>query len=475
MSRGVSAVVPNKDGTGLVGRCVAAALAAGASEVIVVDDGSTDASPDEAAAAGAKVIQSTGRGFSAAVNTGAATASREHLLLLNSDCFVEPEAIGRLVEALQERPSLGACGAALVEEDGSPARSHGHELTLWLALRAAVSLILRVRPTPAPASRTSTSCRSPACSSRARPGQSWAGSTSAIPSTSRITTSAGGCGRRAGASPFAGTPVPSTSAAAPRNAGSRNGGFANTTRAERATSASGIRTPGRCMRPSGCRVPSHTRSPGWCAADRRAASGRGPTSPRPSQVSGARSPRRTAARSAPPARRPSGRAPPARRRRARSGGRAAPRRRPRARRAERAEERLHLEEPSHPDEDDHGCSERRHDRPEHVAEKLHRRHPGRRRDQGRDDVGERDEVGEEGAQRHPPGADRFREHDRQHHVHRDRGDQEDCEALLPGPRDQELREERDRLVHEQNASEQRQDGRTLAVSGVPRRPAAGRG
>jgi N-acetylglucosaminyl-diphospho-decaprenol L-rhamnosyltransferase len=141
VSRGVSAVVPNKDGTGLVGRSVAAALAAGAGEVIVVDDGSTDDSPDEAAAAGAQVIQSKGRGFSAAVNTGAATASGDHLLLLNSDCFVEPEAIGRLVEALEERPSLGACGAALVEEDGSLARSHGHELTLWLALRAAVSLV----------------------------------------------------------------------------------------------------------------------------------------------------------------------------------------------------------------------------------------------------------------------------------------------------------------------------------------------
>lgn len=139
MSNGVSVVVPNRDGAGLVGRCVAAALAAGAAEVIVVDDGSADASAAEAEAAGGRVVDSAGRGFSAAVNTGVSLATHELLLVLNSDCFLEREALLRLAETLARRPSLGACGAALLDEDGVATRSHGHLLTLALALRAAIS------------------------------------------------------------------------------------------------------------------------------------------------------------------------------------------------------------------------------------------------------------------------------------------------------------------------------------------------
>ena len=136
----VSVVVPNKDGIDLVGRCVSAALAAGAAEVLVVDDSSTDSSPQEATAAGARVLQSRGSGFAAAVNTGAAAAVHDLLLVLNTDCFLEPSSLRLLADTLQERTGLGACGAALVDENGSPTRSHGHELTLSLALRTAVSL-----------------------------------------------------------------------------------------------------------------------------------------------------------------------------------------------------------------------------------------------------------------------------------------------------------------------------------------------
>ena len=51
--RNVAVVVPNLNGTGIVGRCVAAAVTGGAADVVVVDDGSSDESPAEAVAAGA--------------------------------------------------------------------------------------------------------------------------------------------------------------------------------------------------------------------------------------------------------------------------------------------------------------------------------------------------------------------------------------------------------------------------------------
>lgn len=41
----------------MIGRCVRAAALAGAAEVLVVDDGSTDSSPEEAAGAGAAVLR----------------------------------------------------------------------------------------------------------------------------------------------------------------------------------------------------------------------------------------------------------------------------------------------------------------------------------------------------------------------------------------------------------------------------------
>jgi GT2 family glycosyltransferase len=144
----VSAVIPNKDGGGMIGRCVEAALAAGVVEAIVVDDGSHDASPLEAEHAGAVVIRSPGRGFAAAVNAGAARSSGGVVLVLNSDCFLQADAARALGAALEADPGLGLCAAALVELDGSPGKTHGPPLTLGLALRTALSLVAEAdRPT----------------------------------------------------------------------------------------------------------------------------------------------------------------------------------------------------------------------------------------------------------------------------------------------------------------------------------------
>jgi GT2 family glycosyltransferase len=145
-------VVPNRDGAGLVGRCVEAALAAGADEVVVVDDGSTDASAAEAAAAGARVVPAQGRGFAAAVNTGVRETAGESVLVLNSDCFLEPDALRELGGALADDPSLGAVGAGLVEPDGEPSRSHGRLMTPLLAVRSDVML----KPPPPPNGTTGT-------------------------------------------------------------------------------------------------------------------------------------------------------------------------------------------------------------------------------------------------------------------------------------------------------------------------------
>jgi GT2 family glycosyltransferase len=72
------------------------------------------------------------------VNTGAAESSAPYVLLLNSDCFVEPTAIHALAAALDADPALALCGAHLVNADGSPAKSCGELVSLANALAAGV-------------------------------------------------------------------------------------------------------------------------------------------------------------------------------------------------------------------------------------------------------------------------------------------------------------------------------------------------
>ena len=133
-------MIPNKNGADLIGRCVEGAVRAGASEVIVVDDGSNDSSPAEAESVGAVVLRSPGRGFAAAVNEGVRAATGEVVLILNSDCFLEQDAIEQLTGALARNEKLGVCAAALLELDGSVGKSHTPGLTPWLAIRVLLAI-----------------------------------------------------------------------------------------------------------------------------------------------------------------------------------------------------------------------------------------------------------------------------------------------------------------------------------------------
>src|SRR5215468_3076300 len=89
----VSAVIPHRNSGELLERCVDALLAArGVDEIVVADEASTDGSVDRVAAKPrVLVVESTRRGFSAAMNAGVEAAAGDRLLLLNSDAFVRPD------------------------------------------------------------------------------------------------------------------------------------------------------------------------------------------------------------------------------------------------------------------------------------------------------------------------------------------------------------------------------------------------
>ena len=71
----VSAIIPCLDEETAIGPCVAAVLAHGVGEVIVVDGGSADRTAERASAAGARVVVERRRGYGRALLAGIAAIS----------------------------------------------------------------------------------------------------------------------------------------------------------------------------------------------------------------------------------------------------------------------------------------------------------------------------------------------------------------------------------------------------------------
>ena len=126
--RRVSVVIPAYNEQGRVAATVAAARGmSGVVEVVVVDDGSSDATAPEAEQAGARVIRAPHRGKGAALRRGVGAATGELVLLLDADlgtsasaaeALVGPVAEGRadmaiaVLPAPRVRPGLGIALAA---------------------------------------------------------------------------------------------------------------------------------------------------------------------------------------------------------------------------------------------------------------------------------------------------------------------------------------------------------------------------
>ncbi|MHB0995804.1 MAG: glycosyltransferase [Elusimicrobiales bacterium] len=107
----VSVVVPVYNEAECIGDCLdsLAGQDFGRMEIIVVDDGSTDASAAVAASRGAKVIKGAHRGAGAARNAGAAAASGDFLLLVDADMTFAPHYVSRLIAPLRSGKEIASC------------------------------------------------------------------------------------------------------------------------------------------------------------------------------------------------------------------------------------------------------------------------------------------------------------------------------------------------------------------------------
>ena len=103
----VSVVMPCLNEAGTIGVCVERARQAlsdiGAQgEIIVVDNGSTDGSPEIASANGAQVVHQPVRGYGSAYSKGIAEARGHHIIIGDSDNTYDFGEIGRFLKPLQQ-------------------------------------------------------------------------------------------------------------------------------------------------------------------------------------------------------------------------------------------------------------------------------------------------------------------------------------------------------------------------------------
>ena len=93
-----------------------------APEIIIVDNASTDGSPDMVSSEFPEftvIRNEENLGFAAANNIGIPRARGRYVMLLNSDAELTPGSASRMIEYMERHPDVGLIGPKLVSSDGT--------------------------------------------------------------------------------------------------------------------------------------------------------------------------------------------------------------------------------------------------------------------------------------------------------------------------------------------------------------------
>lgn len=116
-----SVVIPARNASRTIGESVLSVLSQSVPrelyEVIVVDDGSTDATGAIARSHGVRVIPQPPLGAAAARNTGARAARGEILLFLDADCVPALDWIGQMLAPFEDPTVVGVKGVYLTHQE----------------------------------------------------------------------------------------------------------------------------------------------------------------------------------------------------------------------------------------------------------------------------------------------------------------------------------------------------------------------
>ena len=120
-------VIVNYNAGPLLINAARSAQQAGASEIVIVDNASTDGSVEALLAADigpalAVIRNGANLGFAAGCNIGAKASTAPLVLFLNPDCSLEPMALHKLATALMADEHIGMVGPLLLNPDSSEQR-----------------------------------------------------------------------------------------------------------------------------------------------------------------------------------------------------------------------------------------------------------------------------------------------------------------------------------------------------------------
>lgn len=129
--------------------CLASVMPERATQVIVVDNGSTDGSPEmvEREHPAVELVRAPNEGYGAGANAAVRHARTPYVLVLNSDTRLHPGALRGLAGYLDTHPNAGMVGPRLVNPDGTlqpsiyPTPAPLAELMRWTSLARLARLV----------------------------------------------------------------------------------------------------------------------------------------------------------------------------------------------------------------------------------------------------------------------------------------------------------------------------------------------
>ncbi len=132
----IAVIIPALNESGNIGHLVAEVLATAAVNVIVADNGSTDATADEARVAGAQVVCEPRRGYGYACAAGIAAApDADVLVFLDGDCSFLPAELPLLLAPIQDGRAELVLGSRPLGHTAPGAMPPHQRFGNWLAAR----------------------------------------------------------------------------------------------------------------------------------------------------------------------------------------------------------------------------------------------------------------------------------------------------------------------------------------------------